>query len=198
MTVPSLLVYFVLVIAAAVAYWSLFAGATGKSRASFRTELWKLRDEIVDEAILHEPHPSKGALDLREAVESCIRQSEHFTTFRVFSFYAIWRHAGSPVPPDKLELTPGGAGDPYQTYKIRLAAICTKYLFTNSVWGPFTFLLPTASFLRKLMRKDDDAFGNKPMMRAAGDVAARPIRVDVQGETWANRAQDELRDVVSV
>ena len=132
MTVPSLLIYFTLVATSAIAYWSLLAGGTGKSRASFRTELWRLRDKIVDEQILGDPEPNKAALDLREAVESCIRQSEQFTTFRVFSFYAFWKASGSPVPPDKLDLTPGGAEDPFRSYKIRLANICTRYLFTTS------------------------------------------------------------------
>jgi hypothetical protein len=194
MTVPSLLVYFILVATAAVAYCSLLSGGPGKSKASFRTELWQLRDELVDQHILFEANPSKGALDLREAVETCIRESEHFTTFRVFSFYALWNRAGSPIPPNKLDLTPGGDEDPFREYKVRLANICTKYLFTNSVLGPFTFLLPTISFLRKLVRREDELHSH-PMMRTTRDVAERPIRVDVQGETWANRASHDLVSV---
>jgi hypothetical protein len=198
MTVPSLLVYFVLVVTAAVAYWSLVAGSTGKSKASFRTELWCLRDEVVDELIMTVAHPSRGALDLRAAIESCIRQSEHFTTFRVFSFYVLWQHAGQPVPSNKLDLAPHGKDDPLSDYKIRLASICTKYLFTNSILGPFTFLLPIAAMARKFVNKSDDSQSQQPLIRATRDVAERPIRVDVQGEAWANRAHDDLGTLASV
>lgn len=195
MTVPSVLVYFVLLVTSAVAYWSLFAGFTGMSKANFRRNLWRLRDELTDEYILHRANPSKGALDLREAVESCIRQSEHFTTFRVLSFYAIWQHSGSPVPDNKLDLKPGGAEDELSDHKKRLAAICSKYLFTNSLLGPFTFLLPLFSFARRLILRFRGG-RERLEMRPPSVLAERPIRVDVQGETWANR-KDDLKDLVS-
>jgi hypothetical protein len=197
MRVPSYLIAIILFVTSGIAWWGLITGWTGRSRANFRIELWQLRDEIMDDLILRERAPRKGALDLLEAVQSSIRQSEQFTIFRVISVYAFWKLAGSPVPANKLDLKPGGTDDQLEKYKVRLADICARYLFTNSLSGPLTALLPVVAVMTRLFRRERRP-AEQPIMRPAKDIAQRPIRVDLQADAWANRSSADLKGLASV
>ena len=87
--------------------------SNGKVRVVIRGELDMETGPRAEEELrrAEDGRPPVLVLDLREAIESCIRQSEHFTTFRVLSFYIIWQHSGSPTPADKLDLKPRGSDD---------------------------------------------------------------------------------------
>lgn len=191
MTVPSALIAIVLVAAFSVAWWGLFAGLTGLSRSLFRTALWRLRDQVVDDVVAGRLDWKASVRDLLEAIHLTIKNSEQFTPFRVSSAYAFWRLAGSPVPEGRLDLASHGESDELREYKERLAGACGRYLFINSLFAPLgIFILPVAAFLAGLFQKAGNA-EQQSAIRTATAIARRPVRIDLQAEAWAHRMPED-------
>ncbi len=139
MTGPQATFLFLSIVSVLSAWACLFIVIPSALRSLFRHRLWRLRDEVMDQA-MREELPLEDSLRLADRVEAVIHHARDVSPLGIllFSIAAI----GIDVPkrePLSPELRP---------YEMRLIGLMTDHLFTGTPFGwvlsPILWLLSVA------------------------------------------------------
>jgi hypothetical protein len=171
--------------------YALARALNDRAVCDFRTALWNIHDEIVDDLVAERFIDPDRARALLLAVRSFIVHAPDLTALRVFGGYALVRvgaHARATIAlANRYDPAwDGEAEEAVERYRERVAATSTDHLFRSSVGGRVALLLVPFAFALGRLFWPRSSSGTR-LIDPADDLAMRPLRVEVDIEDFIDK-----------
>lgn len=170
---PAVALYLLLGSVALAAIYAIFVVVPRECRRMYRLQLWKLRDDLIDDLIGGKIQSSKSAVSMLNVLEHAIVSADDFTAGRVLMTF----FAARDQPKDE-EFLPDGVPDVdrLREYRQRLTDTRVRWVLLTSPFGWTSALwIPVAWIVYRLFT------GRRVLGPLPDRTAVVSKRVDLSG-----------------